>query len=232
MSKPVASLENLPPTIKNYILAQENPEVDDYEPMPNSYSITGLVGCIRKTHFAMQRRKQGLPKKPCNLKTANNFHRGKLWDKDFTSQYRHNQVRVTYRCKSCPRCVSGKFDFLNQDGPEPRIVDLKVPETLYYVEKEGKPSSHYVKQVTFYCYNTAIPDGDVMYWNGSKALVFPVDANEENCQKLIDEIEKKAYALYQSEQTGKPPSFQVANPEEWECRYCEYVQECNAEANP
>ena len=213
------SIDSLPQPIKTAILNEAN-GFDNYEALPNSYHITELVGCIRKT----------LPKKPVNLETANNFHRGKLWDKDFCSRFRHNQIRVTYRCQRVPISISGHFDFLNQDDPQnPIITDLKAPKTLFYVEREGKPSEHYRQQVLFYCYCTAISKGAIMYWDGSKPLTFPVEVTNETCNKLIIDLETKTEILYIAIKNCKAPPRHVCTPESWECNYCEFSEECNHE---
>ncbi len=198
---------------------------DDYEPMPNSYHITELVGCLRKTFY-----KRTQPKKPVNLEFANNFHRGKLWDKDFCRCFKHNQVRVTYRCRNIPISISGHFDFLNNDNPNaPVITDLKSPKTLFYVEKEGKPSEHYRKQVLFYCYCTAINQGAVMYWTGVKPLTFPVEVSEDSCRFLIEELEGKCLALWMALKHHRAPSLEASNPEAWECKLCDFKSKCEAE---
>lgn len=216
------SINDLPNPIKQKILRETN-DNDDYEPMPNCYHITELVGCLRKTYY-----RKTLPKQPVSLETANNFHRGRLWDKDFCGCFKHNQVRVTYRCQKTPICISGHFDFLNQDDPnDPVITDLKSPKTLFYIERDGKPSEHYRTQVLFYCYCTAIPKGAVMYWDGAKPLTYPITADTEACNELITKIEARAATLWLALRNKQPPIKQVCNPETWECNYCEYQTECD-----
>lgn len=216
------TLENLPNPIKEKILKEANND-ENYEPMPNSYHITELVGCIRKAYY-----RRVLPKKNIGLDTANNFHRGKLWDRDFCGCFKHNQVRVTYRCQKVPISISGHFDFLNQDDPDnPVITDLKAPKTLFYVERDGKPSEHYRQQVLFYCYCTAISKGAVMYWDGSKPLIYPIEVSDIACVELIDSLESKASILWISIKNRKAPSKEVCTPENWECQYCEFTEECN-----
>jgi hypothetical protein len=216
-------LADLPNPIKKMMLDESNGK-EDYHAMPNSYHITELVGCIRKTYY-----RKTLPKKEINLETAKNFYRGNIWDRNFCKCFRHNQIRVTYRCQKTPRCISGHFDFLNEDDPNtPVITDLKAPKTLFYVEREGKPSNHYRKQVLFYCYCTAIPNGAVMYWDGHKHLSFSIEVTDENCRVLIDELETKSLMLYNALKTNQPPNKNIFILESWECQYCEFLEECNA----
>jgi hypothetical protein len=214
-------LEDLPQPIKELILTACN--FDDYEPLPNSYSITEIIYCIRKIYF-----RHTLPKKSIDLKSASNFFRGNLWDRTFTSQFKRNQIRSTYRCKNVPISISGKFDFIDEKGV---LTDLKSPATLFFVKREGKPSTQYEKQVRFYCYTNAISKGQIMYYDGADCIKYPVEVTEENCHELIQEIEHKAKLLYHARQTGEAPTKEQSNPEEWECNCCEYLIECCKEHN-
>jgi len=214
------SLDNLPGPIKDSIIAESN--FDNYEAMPNNFSITELLYCLRKKYY-----QKTLPKKPVDLETAVHFHRGNVWDKDFSSKFKRNQIRCTYRCRNIPVSISGKFDFLDENNI---ITDLKSPADLFYVERAGTPSLPYQKQVRFYCYCNAIPQGQVMYWNGAKCLKYPVEITEQNCNELIEEIESRALILWNSLHDGKAPNRQLCNPEAWECKKCDFFTECNSEA--
>lgn len=217
MEKTNLSLENLPQPIKDMLLKKAND--DSYEPMPNNFSITDLLYCIRKKYF-----QKTLPKKQVDLKSANNFFRGNLWDNVFCSQFKRNQIRCTYRCRNIPISISGKFDFLDENNI---LTDLKSPSDLYYVITTNKTSESYRKQVLFYCYCNAIPQGQVMYWDGSKCLKIPVEVTEENCKQLIEEVESKAFLLWFALEHNKPPAREVCSPEDWECKYCSYQEDCN-----
>ncbi len=214
----------IPKRIQNKILSDANND-DEYTPMPNCYHITELVGCIRKTFY-----RKTLPRQPVDLDTAKNFFRGNHWDRAFTSLYPHNQIRVTYRCQKIPICISGHFDFINDDDPTNLVVtDLKSPKTLFFVKRENKASEHYRKQVLFYCYTTAISKGCVAYWDGNDWLEFPVEVSDEACKLLIEEIESKTLALWMAFKHGKPPSKQAFLPEVWECKYCDFREPCEQE---
>jgi CRISPR-associated exonuclease Cas4 len=214
---------DLPTPIKEMLLNETNAKTD-YHAMPNSYHITELIGCIRKAYY-----RKINPKTTATLETAKNFHRGNIWDRDFCRCFRHNQIRVTYRCQKTPISISGHFDFLNEDNPTtPVITDLKAPKTLFYIEREGKPSEHYRKQVLFYCYCTAIPNGAILYWDGHKHLSFSIESTEESNSALIDELETKSLMLYNALKTNQPPNKEAFTLESWECQYCDYKEKCNA----
>jgi hypothetical protein len=219
------SASDLPKPIQNMMLKEAN-EDDKYEPMPNSYHITELIGCLRKAYL-----KRTQSKKPIDLEQANHFHCGRLWDKDFCKCFKHNQVRVTYRCQNVPISISGHFDFLNQDDPaNPVITDLKVPnpKSFYFLERDGCPSERYRKQVLFYCYCAAISKGAIMYWSGRKPLTFPVEVSDKTCKELISELEGSVLVLWSALRNGRMPSRDDAGVESWECRLCEYKTECEA----
>lgn len=214
------ALDNLPKPIRDSILNEVNND-NDYEAMPNNFSITELLYCLRKKYF-----QKTLPKKPVNLETAVHFHRGNIWDRDFCSKFKRNQVRCTYRCRNIPISISGKFDFLDENNV---ITDLKSPADLFYVERDGKPSLTYQKQVRFYCYCNAIPQGQVMYWNGAKCLKYPVEITDQNCLELIVELESRACLLWSSINEKKPPNKDAYPPESWECAKCDFTLECQGE---
>ena len=211
------SVDNLPQPIKDSILNECN--FDDYEAMPNNFSITEILYCLRKKYF-----QKTLPKKPIDLETAIHFHRGNIWDRDFCSKFKRSQVRCTYRCKNIPITISGKFDFLDENNI---ITDLKSPADLFYVERDGKPNKHYEQQVRFYCYCNAIPQGQVMYWNGAKCIKYPVEITDQNCEELITEIEYRAFILWNSLQENKVPDRHILPPQEWECKKCDFKEECD-----
>lgn len=213
-------LEDLPKPIQDLII-NASAGLDDYEPMPNSYSITEMIGCLRKLCF-----RRTLPKKRIELKSANNLFRGNLWDRTFTSQFKRNQVRSTHRCTTVPISISGKFDFIDEHGV---LTDLKAPASLFFVKREGKPSTQYEKQIRFYCYTNAIAKGQIMYWDGSDCLKYPIEVTEENCKVLIQELENKAAILYNFRQTGQLPTREQSNPEDWECKCCDFIIECAKE---
>jgi len=210
----------MPLKIRQRILDEVNSN-SDYISLPNCYHITSLVGCLRKTYY-----RKVLPQKPIPLETAKNFFRGNHWDRIFSPCYRHNQIRVTYRCKSVPISISGHFDFIDDDDPiNPIVTDLKSPKTLFYIERDGKPSNQYRLQVLFYCYCTAISKGRVAYWDGNNWLPYDIEVTDQACQTLLDKLETKSFMLYNAYQNNTAP-LKENDLEPWECGYCEFQKEC------
>lgn len=206
-------LEDLPPTIKNHILKSAN--FDDHQNKPNTFSVTELLYCIRKSYL------KRISPKPATLEQAYNLYRGKVFDQLWTPLFRHNQVRATYRCKNIPITISGKYDFLDEDGC---LVDLKTAKSLFYI---NEPGHEYVQQVRFYAWLNSIDKAKIVYVDFGDAKVFPVEVGD--CQQLLDELESKAAQLYYALKFNRAPA---KNPltQAWLCSKCDYKTECDQNA--
>lgn len=202
-------LEDLPKPIKDHIL--KNANFDDYIAKPNTYSVTDLLYCLRKTYF-----KKFNPK-PITLESAFNLYRGKVFDNLWTPLFKHNQVRCTHRIKNYPITISGKYDFIDDKGI---LTDLKTAKSLFYINEAGP---EYVKQVRFYAYVNAIEKAQILYVDFGSVKVFPVEVGD--CTELISELESKAILLWGAIQKGKPPQRCPTTPE-WLCSKCEFKEEC------
>jgi len=204
------TLEELPQPIKDQILRNAN--FDDYVSKPNTYSVTELLYCVRKSYY-----KRTNPK-PVTLTQAFSLYRGKVFDDLWTPLFRHNQVRATYRCKNIPITISGKYDFIDENGV---LVDLKTSKSLYFV---NEPGQEYVKQVRFYAWLNSIEKARILYIDFGDAKAFDVEVGD--CTSLIEELEDKASKLYFALQTKIPPERSISTPE-WLCKTCDYKEECN-----
>lgn len=202
-------LEDLPQPIKDEILRKANGE--EYKNKPHTYAVTELLYCLRKAYF-----KRTNPK-PLSLKQAFNIYRGKIFDQLWTPLFRHNQVRCTYRLKNVPITISGKYDFLTEEG---KVTDLKTAKTLFYI---NEPSSEYIKQVRFYGYCNALEKAQILYIDFGDCKLFPVEVGD--CTQLLQELEEKATLLFWALQKGKAP--EKTSVETWMCENCEYQEECN-----
>lgn len=203
-------LEDLPQPIKDLIL--KNANFDDYTPKPNTYSVTDLLYCLRKTFFNKTN------PKPKTLESAFNLYRGKVFDNLWTPLFKHNQVRCTHRVKNYPITISGKYDFIDEKGI---LTDLKTAKSLFYINEAGP---EYVKQIRFYAYVNAVEKAQILYVDFGSVKVFPVEVGD--CTELINELEGKAILLWAALQKGKPPTRCPDTPE-WLCSKCEHQMECN-----
>jgi CRISPR/Cas system-associated exonuclease Cas4 (RecB family) len=208
MSEFYEGLEYLPPEIKDHILRSVGD--GDYQEKPNTYSLTTLLYCLRKAYY------RKLYPKPLNLQGAYPIYRGRLFDDKWSPLFRHNQIRCTYRCKTVPITISGKYDFLTSSNP-PVLTDLKTTGSLYYVKE---PSPEYIKQVRIYAYLNSLHHAQIIYIDFKSAKIFPVAVGD--VQPLLDELEEKAYTLYTALLTKTPPSRE----ESFLCNYCEYSDMC------
>lgn len=204
------TLEALPQPIKDQILRNAN--LDDYVGKPNTYSVTELLYCVRKSYF-----KRTCPK-PMTLEQAFNLYRGKLFDNVWTPLFKHNQVRSTYRCKNIPITISGKYDFIDENGV---LVDLKTAKSLYFI---NEPGIEYIKQVRFYAWLNSIPKARILYIDFGDAKSFDVEVGD--CTELLNDLENQAAKLYYALQNKTPPDKGLLMPD-WLCKCCDYKQECN-----
>jgi hypothetical protein len=208
------TLEELPQPIKDQILRNAN--FDDYVSKPNTYSLTELLYCVRKSYF-----KRTNPK-PLTLSQAYNLYRGKVFDDLWSPLFRHNQVRSTYRCRNIPITISGKYDFIDEKGV---LVDLKTAKSLYFI---NEPGPEYIKQVRFYAWLNSIPKARILYIDFGDAKAFDIEVGD--CNELLEELEIKASQLYFALKNTQPPQRSIATPE-WLCKTCDYHSECNQEKN-
>ena len=202
-------LDCLPAPIKDQILKSAN--FEDYTAKPNTYSVTDLLYCIRKTYY-----KKTNPK-PITLEQAFNLYRGKVFDQLWTPLFKHNQVRTTYRCKNIPITISGKYDFIDENGV---LVDLKTAKSLYFI---NEPGTEYIKQVRFYGWLNSIEKAKILYIDFGDAKAFEVEVGD--CNELLNELEDKATQLYYALKTNTAPTKPVTAS--WLCQKCDYKEECN-----
>lgn len=202
-------LSDLPDPIKDHILNRTNNE--EYTTQQNSYSVTELLYCQRKAYY-----KRTQPK-PQTLESAFNLYRGKVFDNLWSPLFKRNQIRCTHRVPGYPISISGKYDFLTEDGT---VTDLKTTKSLYFV---NGASEEYQKQVRFYAYCNALSKAQIVYIDFGDCKVFPVEVGD--CTQLIQELEGKAIQLWSALQTGRAPVKSLA-VHDWLCKNCEYSKEC------
>jgi CRISPR/Cas system-associated exonuclease Cas4 (RecB family) len=208
-------LDDLPQEIKDHIMRTVGND-DGYQEKPNTYSLTTLLYCIRKGYYRKTH------PKPLSLESAYNIYRGKLFDEKWSPLFRHNQVRSTYRCKSVPVTISGKYDFLTCENGVYIVTDLKTTKSLQYI---NEPSPEYAKQVKFYAYLNSLQQAQLIYIDFGNAKKFTINVGD--VQPLLDELETKAQQLYIAYTTKQPPPKEQS----WLCTYCEYQTECNTQEN-
>jgi len=203
-------LEYLPREIKDEII--RTCSGNGYHEKPNTYSLTTVLGCLRQAFY-----QKTLPRPPVTVQNCYAMYRGVLFDEKWTRLFRHNQVRCTYRCRSIPVTISGKYDFITSTDP-PVLTDLKTREKL---EELVSPIVSHIKQVRFYAYCNSIHHAQLIYVNLQTCKVFPVEVG--NVQPLLDEIEERAYRLYMAFLTNTVPPVEESGL----CSYCSYQTVCS-----
>jgi hypothetical protein len=207
-------ITDLPQTIKDHILNKVNCYNTPYQHMPNGYTITELLYCIRKSYCI----RTNLTKKSLNIESAYNIYRGNVFDDLWSPLFKRNQIRCTHRIKGFPICISGKFDWLDGDT----VTDLKTAKTLYFI---NEPSEEYKKQVRFYAYCNAFEKAQIVYVDFGDCKVFPVEVGD--CSQLIAEIEAKAIQLWTALNQKKAPEKNPLTPQ-YQCDYCEFKKDCES----
>jgi hypothetical protein len=202
-------LEDLPVPIKNAILNNVN---SFYERKNNTFSVTELLGCLRVSYF-----RRTNPKK-LDINQAYAMYRGNIFDDIWCRLFRFSQVRCTYRCKNVPVTISGKYDFIDENGV---LTDLKTVRTLYYIQ-EAKET--HKDQVRFYCYCNSIEKAQILYVDFGDCKKIPVEIKMEDCLALLEKLETKATLLFWALRRGKPP--EKTDVEAWMCKRCQFKLEC------
>lgn len=126
-------------------------------------------------------------------------------------------MRCTHRVKNYPISITGKYDFLTDDGT---VIDLKTTKSLYFVKE---PSEEYKKQVRFYAFCNAFEKAAILYIDFGDCKYFTVDVGD--CTSLIEELEGKAIMLWSALYNGHAPQKNPETPT-WLCQKCQYSEEC------
>jgi len=201
-------LSDLPKPIQEHILDKVN---EEYQSATNTFSLTELLYCIRKSYF------RRTSPKPLSLESSLFIYRGELLDEAWTPLFKRNQIRCTYRCKNIPAIISGRYDFLDGEDSD-TIYDLKTVKTLHYITE---PKKEHEIQIRFYAYMNAIPKARLLYMDFGDVRGFDVEVGD--CTQLLEDLEGKVTLLFWALQRGKPPK--EMGPA-WMCPNCEYKKEC------
>lgn len=215
------SIEDLPAPIKQFIV-RETERDKIFE--DNRLGVTELIGCLRKAWY---RRKMPLP---LSIQQRWWFYRGNLLDGVWTPLFERNQVRITHRIRDYPVVISGRIDFIDEDGA---VADLKTIDNLYWIKKEGAKADH-IKQVLFYAWCEARDKARLYYVSMNDAVPMEVAVSEENKLEVVNELESNAKILYNALVNNIVPERDDKHTQDyWECGvskdgvcYCEYREQC------
>ncbi|MCL2642794.1 MAG: hypothetical protein FWD52_04705 [Candidatus Bathyarchaeota archaeon] len=177
--------------------------------VPFRYSVTDLLGCVRKAYY-----KRYMPK-ALTEQSIYNFSRGKLFDAALTTCFKDNQQPVLYQCKKSPCQVSGRYDFITSEGV---MTDLKTTDKD--LASISEPMWEYKMQVRFYADLKGCSQAQIMYVNMQGIRVLPVTVGD--CLDVYNFFEQQACLLFEAEQQKMVPQQQKDNF----CVWCEYSLEC------
>jgi len=221
-------IEELPERIKAHLIAKTTRT--ERKSANNRIGVTELLGCQKKSYL---RRKEPMP---ISLKQAFVFFRGQIFDDAFTPLFARNQVRVTHRIVGTPIVITGRIDFIDDDGA---VADWKTIDGTYWIESKGAKEEN-VRQVLFYCYCEGIDKGRLYYMSLGNLIKIDIDANQEVQLENLEDLEERAKTLNNALVCGRTPKRDSDHtPDFWECSYtkgkdefrCEYYDTCYGEKN-
>jgi len=222
------SIQDMPKTIQNYLMTKMNRDEKEYR--DNRISVTDLCGCLRKAYF--KRREPA----PITLEQAFTFNRGILFDEEYTSLFPRNQVRVTHRISNYPIVITGRLDFIDEDGA---VADWKTIDGTYWIEQKGAKEEN-ITQVLFYAYCEGLDKARLYYMSLGNLIKVDVDADDKTQLENMEKLEDRALELYENLCCNSPPERDdVHTKKYWECEYkksgntvrCEYYDKCYGDKN-
>lgn len=201
------TVEELPAPVKQHILEKVT---EDFTYDNNHIYVTELLYCLRKAYYTRK------IQKPITLDHAWYIYRGNLFDEAWTSLFRQNQIRCTYRIPDVPVVIIGRADFIDEDGA---VADLKTHANLRFL---SEPKPEHVTQVLFYAWVNALSKARLYYVDFMNCKRFDINVSENEMRNIVDGLVERARRLYRALEQGKPPPRE----EGWLCKYCEYRGEC------
>jgi len=123
---------------------------------------------------------------------------------------------IVHFCGDEPIRVNGRADLILSVDGEEYVVEVKSVRKL-----PSAPFKHHVQQLNLYLGAYGIKRGSLIYLEKQVLAhkIFPVEFSLEAFKLLLN----RAARLHQALISNSPPK---PDNEEWECRYCEFKNEC------
>lgn len=204
----IKGIENLPERIKKHIIDTVKLE---NRPDENRIWVTEVLYCLRKAYF---RRK--IPKE-ITVDKAWHVYRGIVMHEKWESLYDDKDKKIEIPIYKTGACLVGKYDFID-DGI---LYDLKWVVDAYerFLVGKGACESH-VNQIKLYMYYKGLKRGRLIYLMSRVIKVVDVELDENY---KPDEFIIRALILWDALKENRPPP---KSPYKYECKYCEYKDEC------
>jgi len=156
-----------------------------------------------------------------------------VFDELYTPLFPRHQVRVTHRLPDKQISITGRLDFIDDDGA---VADWKTVDGTYYVEKDGAREEH-ISQVMFYCWCESISRGRLYYQSMGNLVKIDLNPTPEQLSLNVQLLEELARTFYEALKTGVTPP--VKKERDWECSYkksdetvyCQYYERCYGGGN-
>ena len=204
----IRGIEKLPERIKQHILDTVRRE---FTPPDDRIWVTEILYCLRKAWF---RRK--MPK-PIDLHSAWHLYRGIVFHDIWEGLYDDEDKKIEIPIWDTGAVLVAKYDFIEGDT----IYDLKWVADAYekFLAERGASEAH-KKQVQIYLYAKKMKKGALIYLMSKGIKIFEFELEDDFD---INEFLKRALILWDALRENNPPP---KTPGEYECRYCEYKDEC------
>lgn len=205
-------LDELPDRIKQHVLDFVNKQ---YPKDDNRIWVTDILYCLRKAYY---RRKNP---KPIPLDQAWRMYIGTLIHNDIEGAYNDPDKKFEVPIYNTGAVLVGKYDVLDDDT----IYELKVVDSnyKYFLDKKG-PSEEYKNQLRIYMHVKGKQQGKLAYLMHKDAIMVPITLEGFS----MDEMLTRAAVLWDALKTNTlPPKTEEA----WQCKMCEYREECMKEKN-
>ena len=131
--------------------------------------------------------------------------------------------------------IVGRTDWVDvENGQIVAVNDLKTVKNLWFIEKQGAKSDHYI-QIMAYSWVFGTTKARIYYLDFGDLIVkeFDIKENKADQDKIVNELKDKARLLYKHIKEQKPiwpPAIDWKDKNEgWRCRpaYCPFTRKCH-----
>jgi len=120
--------------------------------------------------------------------------------------------------------VRGRADAVLSDGKELYVLDIKSMNSMVF-KNLTQPKEENVDQLQLYLHYFKIPKGIILYVDKDKLQLkeFLISYNKTRAEKLLNNL-----AVLKKQIDGNTvPSRLPDHPDNWQCRYCQFIEVCN-----
>jgi CRISPR-associated exonuclease Cas4 len=199
--------------------------------VPGRYYPSEVGSCLRKVWYSYVKPKALEPEKIRIFEAGNIVH--SFLAEVFRSERVKDQVQLLQeelpvKLDTGEFLVSGRVDdlLLVKESGKTTLVEVKSTSRLDYV---NEPQAQHAMQLQFYMHATGVHNGVLLYVekNTLQAKSFDVPYDDRVAADAMARFTLLHHALLESKVPA--PEAKLKSDTLWQCRYCEYRQECDAQ---